>query len=490
MLYAGPFNPPVIRQLLRINISLMVCVEFIQNAMLSFASSYLCGALGMTRQTYSLSTAIYAGIAVIMIAQHHWLVSHLSYRRCIRLALLCFAAGALLCANADTPFSFILGRAIQAIGGSAFFTAARVHVNYFPASPTGRGLAIRYMAYSLVGCSALAPFLASVILEHGSWRLLFLIQLPQIALIWWLSGKAVSNVRKLRLTGKLHPGSMLALVGGVFVLQYIMENLPYDLSDDHLLLACLPVSLIAFAGFIYIEHQRHRSFLPFRHLFTGRYLSGLFYYAVCYLLLSSINYLIPIFLQQGLNVPVLNCGVVISAAGACALPFAWLHLNTAARYRHQRHYLLFAFGCLALFGLLCSQLTPQATLWQIALPLLILTGFTAIGQGTAAFHTFRETDNRIFSQAYQTKNMLRELMNSTGVSITNVFLQHREALHYTRLAESVPTDSFQQSAMSPSGLLTLVTRQSTIMSCLDFFMLIAVLGTGLMLHSLWQKQIR
>lgn len=61
MLYAGPFNPPVIRQLLRINISLMVCVEFIQNAMLSFASSYLCGALGMTRQTYSLSTAIYAG---------------------------------------------------------------------------------------------------------------------------------------------------------------------------------------------------------------------------------------------------------------------------------------------------------------------------------------------------------------------------------------------------------------------------------------------
>ena len=64
--------------------------------------------------------------------------------------------------------------------------------------------------------------------------------------------------------------------------------------------------------------------------------------------------------------------MVISAAGACALPFAWLHLNTAARYRHQRHYLLFAFGCLALFGLLCSQLTPQATLWQIALPLLIL----------------------------------------------------------------------------------------------------------------------
>ena len=69
MLYAEPFNPPVIRQLLRINISLMVCIEFIQNVMLSFASSYLCGGLGMTRHTFSFSTAVYAATAIIMIAQ-------------------------------------------------------------------------------------------------------------------------------------------------------------------------------------------------------------------------------------------------------------------------------------------------------------------------------------------------------------------------------------------------------------------------------------
>lgn len=489
MLYAEPFNPPVIRQLLRINISLMVCIEFIQNVMLSFASSYLCGSLGMTRHTFSFSTAVYAATAIIMIAQHHWLVSQLGYRRFIRYALAAFTLGALICAHASTPEIYILGRFIQALGGSAFFTAARVHVNFFPATPSGRGLAIRYMAYSLVGCSAAAPMLAATLLEHFSWRALFLIQLPQIGLVWWLSGKTVSNVRKLRRAGRLHPGSILALVAGVLLLQYVVETVPYDISDLEQLLLLLPLALGGLALFVYVEHRRHRSLLPFRHLFSSRYLVGLFYYAVCYLILSSVNYLLPIFLQQGLTIPILNCGILLSSTGLIALGFAWVHLNTAARYPYQKHYLLFAFACLTVFGFLCSQFTPQIPLWAMALPLLFLSGFTAIGQGTAAFHTFRETDNRIFSQAYQTKNMLRELMNSTGITVTNVFLQNREALHYTRIAESLPLTSISTTYFSPTTLLSVVNQQVIVMSCLDWFLVVGFTGLFFLVFSVWQRRI-
>lgn len=489
MLYAGPLNPPVIRQLLRINISLMVCVEFIQNTMLSFASAYLCGGLGMTRHMFSLSSAVYAATAIIMIAQHHWLVSHLGYRRCLRYALVAFTLGALMCAHASTPEVYIFGRFIQAIGGSAFFTAARVHVNFFPATPGGRGLAIRYMAYSLVGCTAAAPLLAATLLEHVSWRALFLVQLPQLALIWWLSGKTVSNVRKQRRAGRLHPGSMLSLVAGVLLLQYVVENMPYEPGNLKLLSALLPLAVGGLVCFVYLEHQRHRPLLPFRHLFSSRYLIGLFYYAICYLILSSVNYLLPIFLQQGLAIPVLNCGSLLTTTGLTAIFFAWVHLNTAARYPHQKHYLLFAFSCLAIFGFLCSQFTPQIPLWSVALPLLFLSGFTAIGQGTAAFHTFRETDNRIFSQAYQTKNMLRELMNSTGITITNVILQNREALHYTRLAESMPLTSATSGQLPLSTLTSMINQQVMVMSCLDLFLVIGGTGLFFLFFSLWQRRI-
>ncbi|WP_316676274.1 MFS transporter [uncultured Tolumonas sp.] len=490
MLYAAPFNPPIIRQLLRINIGLMVCIEFIMNAMLSFSSSYLCGGLGMTLHTYSLTTAVYAGTAILMIAQHHWLVSHLGYRRFIRCALVFFTVGSLICANADAASLFIFGRVIQAIGGSAFFTAARVHVNFFAPTPAGRGLAIRYMAYSLVGGSAMAAFLAALILEHYSWRALFLIQLPQIAAVWWLTGKTTSNVRKLRPSGKLHPANMFCLVAGVFVLQYIVENAPYDyFSDESLFCGLLLLAIIGLGLFVWFEHQRHYSLLSFRHFFSSRYLAGLMIYVLCYLVIASTNYLIPIFLQKGLSFPVLNCGALLTTTSLCSLIFAWLHLKVSAKYSNQKHYLLFAFACLSIFGLLSSHLSSGIRLWDMAIPLIFLSGFAAVGQGTAAFNTFRETDSRLFSQAYQTKNMLRELMNSTAVSLTNVFLQTREAEHYTRLAENVNERTVAHYSVSISQLYNLATQQSVVMSCLDAFWGIGVAGGLFFIFSWWQKKI-
>ena len=55
--------------------------------------------------------------------------------------------------------------------------------------------------------------------------------------------------------------------------------------------------------------------------------------------------------------------------------------------------------------------------------------------------------------------MLRELMNSTGITVTNVFLQNREALHYTRIAESLPLTSISTTYFSPTTLLSVVNQQ-------------------------------
>lgn len=126
----------------------------------------------------------------------------------------------------------------------------------------------------------------------------------------------------------------------------------------------------------------------------------------------------------------------------------------------------------------------------MVIPLLLLNGFTVVGQGASAFNTFRSTDDRIFSQAYQIKNMLRELMNATGVSVANIFLQHREAVHYTRISESLPLDALSRFHVSLTGLLGLVKTQTWVLSCLDYFSLICVSGILLIILSCWQNKIR
>lgn len=85
--------------------------------------------------------------------------------------------------------------------------------------------------------------------------------------------------------------------------------------------------------------------------------------------------------------------------------------------------------------------------------------------------------------------MLRELMNSTGITITNVFLQNREALHYTRLTENVSTTQLNESPFSLSQIVSLINQQVMVMSCLDMFQVVGFTGLFFLFFSLWQRQL-
>lgn len=67
------------------------------------------------------------------------------------------------------------------------------------------------------------------------------------------------NQMQSRRAGRLHAGRMLSLVAGVLLLQYIVETVPYDISDLEQLVLLLPLALGRLALFIYVEHRRHRS---------------------------------------------------------------------------------------------------------------------------------------------------------------------------------------------------------------------------------------
>ena len=67
------------------------------------------------------------------------------------------------------------------------------------------------------------------------------------------------NQMQSRRAGRLHAGRMLSLVAGVLLLQYVVETVPYDISDLEQLVLLLPLALGGLALFIYVEHRRHRS---------------------------------------------------------------------------------------------------------------------------------------------------------------------------------------------------------------------------------------
>jgi len=494
-------DSPLFRQLLLINIMLMAALEFMQNGMVSFASAFISGGVGAAPEEFSLAAAAYAGTAILMISKHHWLVQRLGYRRFIRLSLLLFTLGALASAMAGSTHELIAGRMLQALGGSAFFTGARVQVNRFVGAE--RGISIRYLASGLIGASALAPWLASRLLSSYSWQGIFLGPLLLVLPVAILSELTLDDhINKTR-QARLHPMGTVMLAAAIFCVQYALERVPYDFYSDEikiglLLLIGVPCLLYYING----QLARPRPLLPFERFMSDRYRAGMVIYGVCYLVLSSSNYMLPIMMQRGLDFPVLSTGAILSAASLLSIVIALGHVTLVKRYPLQRKYLVLAFSMLALFGFGLSQVSPDIARWQLVLPLCAFSVFSALGQGTAALNTFAGIDEDVFSQAYQTKNMLREMFNSTGISLATILFQARSTLHYQRIAEQIDgqrlgftSDFASLAGASPDpsrwqSLASMVTQQSTLMASLDFFFMIGCIGCCGVLLSLVQRRFR
>lgn len=148
---------------LRLGIVLLVALEFLQNGMLAFGANHIIQGLNSTPQAFSLAAAVYASVAILLIVKHRWLVDRLGYRDFVLGSLVLYILGALGAGFAQDMALFTLARAVQALGGATFFTAARMQVNRFPAPE--RLLSIRFFVTGLFLGSIIAPILAAWLLS-------------------------------------------------------------------------------------------------------------------------------------------------------------------------------------------------------------------------------------------------------------------------------------------------------------------------------------
>lgn len=479
-------SPPRTGPLHLLLLTLIVFQEYLQSGMVSFSASYIMGGIGAAPEEFSLAAACYAAVAVVMIFNHRWLVERLGYRVFLRWALLLFAAGALICASSDSVPQFIIGRMVQALGGSAFFTAGRVQVLHY--SGKQRIQALVRFAFGIFLGSGLAPLLAATMVENASWRGVFVVMLPVILLVALLVERSVPAHEPIEheQRSEVHPLGSLSLAGGIFLLQFVLERSQYDIFSNSVRLWLLAIpALTAIGWFIYHDAQRSTPLIPYRAFASPRYFSGLAVYFFCYLIAAIGAYMMPVFMVRGLGFAAQSTGWMLSLTSLFGLLTLLAHLQLLLRYPSIKKYLLFALATLFIYGWWMSGFSEETSQTQIIWPLLLNNGvFLAVAQATAAFGTFRDVDEKVFSHAYQLKNVLREVASSSGISIATVLLQMRSTLHYQRLAESTaalgPWYGTNGSgdplgllnSPSPSALTqlsSLISRQATLMACQDYF---------------------
>ncbi|WP_169149634.1 MFS transporter [Azoarcus sp. TTM-91] len=411
-------------------LGLVAGLDFVATILIAMAGVQVQQGLGVAPQDFLWALTAYAAAAVMANLVLVRVAGHLSYRRFTLIALLLFIAGALGCAAADSLPALAAARTVQGLGGGGLFAASRILAQY--ASRPQERISL-FWGFGLANFAlvAITPWLAGVLMAAHGWHTMFLLQaglaLPLLPLVAWLYPKV--EARPHAPIGKLDWAGVFAFAVGALLLVHALEHLRY------LSLAELPVLAAYFcAGAVLLMvvmrrfHRHPDPWLDPRRLASRRYLVGLAFYALFYLVSGSWNFLVPAFLSEGLGFGLQTVGGLLSLGGLVSvLAVIVFHLALPKIMRKRRYIALGYIGLGSAFLLMALAAQPGAGPLAV-LPAILLQGaMPALALLQVALMTFVDMPTEDFAHAYAFKSIVREIVNALGTGLAVLQLHHATA---------------------------------------------------------------
>jgi EmrB/QacA subfamily drug resistance transporter len=182
-------------------------------------------------------------------------------RRVFLAGLSWFTLASVLCAAAPGIGWLIAARAVQGIGG-ALMTPASLAIIEAAFQPGDRTRAIGTWAGFSGVSSAIAPFLGGWLLQAGSWRPIFLINVPVAAVVAWTTRRHVPESRDTSLSGKADWPGALAGVAALATTTYAIIVVSGAGVRSRPFAAAAVLAVLSWAAFAVTERRASHPMLP------------------------------------------------------------------------------------------------------------------------------------------------------------------------------------------------------------------------------------
>ncbi len=294
-------------------------------------------------------------------------------RRRVFLAGLCwFTAASVLCAAAPGIGWLIAARAVQGIGG-ALMTPASLAIIEATFAPGDRTRAIGTWAGFSGVSAAIAPFLGGWLLEAGSWRAIFLINVPVAAVTAWTTLRHVPESRDASRSGSADWPGALAGVGALATITYAILVLPGVGVTSPRFAAAAVLAVSFSAAFAVTERRGSHPMLPLSIFAPAQFRAA---NAVTFVVNGALGGFAFVF------IPALEivAGYSPVVAGSALVPVTVVTLllsGTSGRLAQRiGPRLPLVAGCLlcAAASLLAVRIGARASYWTAVLPLALLFG--------------------------------------------------------------------------------------------------------------------
>ncbi|HEJ9149621.1 TPA: MFS transporter [Serratia marcescens] len=493
-----------------IAIALFVGLDYFDNTCFSFFISYTAGGVNSPPDELVWSISAYAIASVLGILQQLWIVQRIGYRYYLTICLLGFSLGAIGVCLSESSTELTLARALQGYCIGPMLSVCRILLqNSF--SGKARGLALRFFLFCVLLASATGPLVGGNLIAKIGWQAPFIATAfigALLALLAFLTVPEKGRV-KSELKTETHFWPYIVFAVAFSALQIALQQTRFELFLSSPVLPTLTIiGLLALCWFVYHQWNHPHPLLNLHAFSLDTYRTGLVIYMFFYYISNALGFLISRALESGLSYPVQNAGNLVGYTSLLSMSLMVLYFSYASKINNKKW--IIVPGCL-IAALICywlMNMSPDVSESWLFPPLLLrgaLLLSIALPTGGTTFSIFNDDE---YNHGYRIKNIVKQIIYSFSTASVIILEQHRNALHYTRLAEninlgnpnlkpwldnlatqlsSLPNDMIHSTSLT--FIQQNVIRQSELLSLQDCFLYLFIVSICAAIYSLIQKRI-
>ena len=469
------------RGLLVVSVMLATLMQALDTTIANVALPNMQGSLSATQDQVSWVLTSYIVAAAIATPATGWLASVMGRRRLLLIAIGGFTIASILCGIAENIGQMVAFRLLQGLFGAALVPISQsTLLDVFPREKHGAAMAMWGMGV-MVG-PILGPPLGGWLTDTYSWHWVFLINVPIGALgIFGVAASLPSDETK---PSRFDWRGFGFLATGIGALQLFLDR--GEQQDWFSSVEIQIEAALAFLGFyLYVVHwlSSDKPFLNLGLFKDRNFLASNIFIFVLGVVLFATMALLPPFLQNLMNYPVVTTGILLAPRGIGTLIAMMMVGRVMARGADAR--IIAAIG---------MALTVYS-LWQmvhfgIEVPeSLVVTagiiqgfglGLVFVPISTVAYSTLPISAR---TEAAGIFSLMRNIGSSVGISIVMTLLSRGTQINHAEIAERVtPYSDAHLPAIwnlhSTTALAALngeVTRQASAIAFLNDFWLMMVM---------------
>ncbi len=473
-------------------------MELIDTSIVNVALNDMSGSLGVNIEDISWVITAYAIANVIIIPLTGFLAEYFGRKNYYIASMIIFTIASYMCAQSTSLVEIIAWRFIQGVGGGALLSTSQA-ILFDAFEPKDRPMASGLFGMGLVLGPTLGPTLGGYIIDHASWPLIFMINIPigiiaTLLSFYFIDKKEGEGENKKSI--HIDYTGILLLMAGIGCLQYVLERgESEDWFNSDIIRVCSIIAAVGLVSFIIYELNIKSPAVNLRVLGNRNLaFTTIFTFVAGFGLFTSV-FVYPVLAQRVLGFTAYETGNSLLLPTLAAVIMMPIIGRTMSKGMSPIPFVVTGFSLFAIYSILSASVSPDVGKWDFFFPLLLRAIGISMCQLPLINQAVAGLAPKDYAAGISLNNMIRQLGGAFGIAMANNYVANRYAQHRSDLVSMMPNGSpilterlnaISQGIISRSGdvagatnkaytiLNSTVERQAYYLSYLDTFRLIAI----------------